>query len=202
MKPLFYSFLTFFLILSVQAQNDQPYMQYSEEMQQIFIFVKNKPVVKVHASSFSFKQELVVAQDATVVIYLDADSIYHPSADFTYNPNNYELWVTRPAIGLGRAPFFDSYHKLEIKSDAIYWKMNTPTIEFRQPLMQNLDKPAFFYSQDFFEPEIMRINKGFNDKHPMFELWELFKSNSFQPVSMRHVQSYFRREPIPISSPC
>ena len=193
MKSLFYSFLTFFLILSVQAQNDQPYMQYSDEMQQIFIFVKNKPVVKVHASSFSFKQELVVAQDATVVVYLNEDSIYHPCAEFTYNPNNYELWISRPSVGLGRAPFFDSYHKLEIKSAAIHWKMNTTTLEFRQNLFQNLDKPAFFYSQDFFEPEIMHINKGYNDKHPMLELWELFKANSFQPVSMRHVQSYFRR---------
>jgi len=193
MKPLFYSFLTFFYILSVQAQNDLPYMQYSEENHQIFIFVKNKPVVKVHASSFSFKQDLVVAQEASVVVYLDSDSIYHPSAEFTYNPNNYELWVSRPTLGLGRAPFFDSYHKLEIKTDAMYWRMNTPTIEFRKTLFQNLDKPAFFYSQDFFEPEIMRINKGYNDKHPMLELWELFKANSFQPVSMRHVQNYFRK---------
>ena len=191
--PFLLSPFSFLLV----AQPKYPNVQYNEHAQQLFIFVEKKPVVKIEARAFSFHPELIVAQDVYAVIYLesdtDIDSIYHPCADFTYNPTTTELWISRTPNGLGRAPFFDSYHKLEIKSDAIFWKMNTPTIEFREQMFQNLNKSAFFQSQDFFDPEIMRRNKGYNDKSPMLQLWELFKTFEFQPISLRDVLYSFRR---------
>ena len=195
MKRFLLFFCLSFFIVTSKAQLNYLNVQYNEELHQLYIFVKNKPVVRVNASSFAyiFHPELIVAQDASVVIYLDADSIYHPCAEFTYNPTTTELWVSRTTTGLGRAPFFDSYHKLEIKTDAIFWKMSTQTLEFRQTLFQNSDKPAFFYSQDYFDPAIMRTNKGYNDKSPMLQLWELFKIFEFQSVTMRQVLNHFKR---------
>ncbi|MCL2290021.1 MAG: hypothetical protein FWC34_04860 [Bacteroidetes bacterium] len=196
MKRFVFLFYFFFLFVTGNAQQKYPNVQYNEHLQQLYIFVDKKPLVKISAQAFVFHPELIVAQNAAVVIYLETestiDSIYHPCADFNYNPVTEELWVSRTTYGIGRAPFFDSYHKLEIKSDAIFWRMNTPTLEFRQAPFQNLNKSAFFQSQDFFDPEIMRRNKGYNDKHPMLQLWELFKSHDFQPISLRHVLGSFR----------
>jgi len=189
---LFFGFF-FLLFLLGNAQQKYPNVQYDEHLQRLLIFSENKPVVKVIAQAFAFNPELIVARDASVVIFLDSDSIEHPSAEFSYNPATAELWITRTSTGLGRSPFFDSYHKLEIKSDAIFWKMNTPTLEFRKTLFQNSDKSAFFQSQDYFSPEIMQRNKGYNDKNPMLQLWELFKTYNFQPISLRHVLSFFQR---------
>ena len=188
---VFLYFFSFFLVTGNAQQ--YPNVQYNEHLQQLFIFVEKKPAIKVEAPMFSFHPELIVAQDAVVTLYLDADSIYHPCAEFNYNPISKELWVLRTNNGLGRAPFFDSYHKLEIKADAIFWKTNSPTLEFRKALFQTSDKPAFFQSQDYFSPEIMRLNKGYNDKNPMLQLWELFKANQFKPVALRHVVNVFRR---------
>jgi len=196
MKRFVFLFCLFFLFVTGNAQQKYPNVQYNEHLQQLFIFLEKKPVVKINARAFAFHPELIVAQDASVVIYLetesDIDSIYHSCADFSYNPTTAELWVSRATHGVGRAPFFNSYHKLEIKTDAIFWKMNTPTLEFRQRLFQRPHKPAFFQSQDFFDPEIMRRNKGYNDKSPMLQLWELFKTHEFQPISLRHVVNSFR----------
>jgi len=187
-------FLCFFLSLfSSFAQQNYPNVQYNEDLQQLYIFIEKKPVVKVLAQDFAFHPEMIVAKDAYVVIYLDADSIYHPYADFNYNPLTTDLWISRTNKGLGRAPFFDSYHKLDIKADAVFWKMNTKWLEFRELMFQNLDRSALFYSQDFFDPEIMRQNKGYNNKSPMLQLWELFKSKNFQPVSLQNVFKEFRR---------
>jgi hypothetical protein len=193
MKRFAFVFYFFFLLATGSAQNNYPNVQYSEHLNQIFLFVEKKPAVKINAEQFAFHPELIVARDASVVIYLDSDSIYHPCVEFNYNPTTLELWITRTHKGLGRAPFFDSYHKLEIQVDAIFWRMNSPTLEFRQPLFQSSEKSAFFHSQDFFDPTIMRRNKGYNDKNPMLELWELFKAYDFQPISLRHVVSSFGR---------
>ncbi|MDR2972168.1 MAG: hypothetical protein LBU83_09605 [Bacteroidales bacterium] len=190
----------FFFVLRINAQQNYPNVQYNEELKQLTIFVDRKPAIKIVAEVFAFHPELVVAQDAITTIYLDSDSIYHPCTDINYNPTTTELWITKKTTGLGRAPYFDSYHKLEIVADAIYGKMNTPLLEFRKTLPQNLDKPAFFQSQDFFDAEIMKSNKGYNDKNPMLQLWELFKANSFQPISLRHVVNSFRRAQSDINS--
>jgi len=193
MKRLVVVFCFSLFFVTTNAQQVYPNVQYNEELKQLFIFVERKPMLKVAASSFAFHPELIVAQEATIVLYLDSDSIYHPCAEFTYNPFTTELWISRTVNGLGRAPFFDSYHKLEIKSDAIFWKMNTTEIQFRQRLFEKLIKSAYFFSQDFFDPAVMRQNKGYNDKNPMLQLWELFKAHSFQPIQLAHLLNDFRR---------
>ena len=193
MKRLPVFFYLFFFIVNIHAQQRTPVVQYNEDLKQFTIFIEKKPVVKIVAKTFIVNPELIVAQDAVAVVYLDADSIYHPCADFSYNNVTTELWISRKTYGLGRSPFFDSYHKLEITADALYGKMNTIMMEFRTLLFQNTDKSALFQSQDYFDTEIMKYNKGYNDKHPMLELWELFKTYDFNPISMRHVINAFRR---------
>ena len=181
------------LFLTGKTQITYPNVQYNEDSKQLFIVAEKKPIVKIEAKVFAFHPELIIAQDASVVIYFDEDSIFHPCANFTYYPLNTELWISRTANGLGRAPFFDSYHKLEIFAEAAFWKTSTAILEFRKELFHYSDKSAFFQSQDFFDPEIMRKNTGYNDKNPMLQLWELFKSFNYQPIPLRHVVSSFRR---------
>jgi len=191
---------SFFMMVTIYAQHKYPNVQYNEELQQLLIFVERKPMVKINAQAFSFHPELIVVREATVVIYLDSDSLYHPCAEITYDPISTDLWILRTINGLGRSPFFDSYHKLEIKTDAIFWKMSLPSLEFRQMLYPNSNKPSYFFSQDYFDPEIMRQNKGFNDKNPMLQLWELFKTHDFQPVPLTHLLSAFKRAKTDITS--
>ena len=188
----FFLFLFSFLSLTATAQNRFPNVQYNEELHQLFIVAEKKPIVKIEAQVFSFRPELIAAQEASVAIFFDSDSIYHPCANFTYNPITTELWISRTSNGLGRAPFFDSYHQLEIKAEAAYWKTNTATLEFRKEMFQNSDKSAFFQSQDFFDSEIMKQNKGFNRTNPMLELWKLFKNQNFTPIPLRTVVNAFR----------
>ncbi|MCL2246818.1 MAG: hypothetical protein FWC10_06880, partial [Lentimicrobiaceae bacterium] len=187
-------------LLTISAQQKYPNVQYNEDLQQLYIFVDRKPMVKIEAPAFTFHPELIVAQEAYIVVYLGADSIYHPCAEFTYNPVSKELWIAKTTNGLGRSPFFDSYHKLEINADAIFWKMSLPTLEFRQMLFQSLNKSAYFLSQDFFDAAIMRQNKGYNEKNPMLQLWELFQTHSFQPIPLVHVLSAFKRSKTDITS--
>ena len=195
MRRFIFIFSFFLLLISGSAQYKYPNVQYNEHLQQIIIFVEKKPAVKIDAKRFSFHPELIVAQDAFIVIYLESnfgiDSIFHTCAEFSYKPMTTELIISRTNSGLGRAPFFDSYHNLEIVTDVISWKMNTPTLEFRKELFLSSEKNAFFRSQDFFDPEIMRRNKGYNDKNPMLQLWELFKAYEFQPIPLRHIVTSF-----------
>jgi len=92
-------FLCFFNILN--AQNKYPNVQYNEDLQQVYIFVERIPTVKVVSEIFSFNPEMIIARGASVVVYLESDSIYHPSADINYNPFTQELWISRNMKGIG-----------------------------------------------------------------------------------------------------
>jgi hypothetical protein len=193
MKRFFFICGFSLLFLTGNAQVNYPNVHYQEDLKRLFIVAEKKPIVKIEALIFAFHPELIIAQEASIVIYFDTDSIYHPCATFTYYPLTTELWISRTPNGLGRAPFFDSYHQLEINAEAAFWKTNTTTLEFRKELFHYSDKSAFFQSQDFFNPDIIRRNKGYNDNNPMMELWELFKTFNFKPIFLRHVINSFRK---------
>ena len=69
------------------------------------LLVKNEekvPIISVKSMSYLFRPGAVLANDAHVSIYMDQDSIYHPSANFKYTEDTKELIVSRPKYGVGR----------------------------------------------------------------------------------------------------
>lgn len=159
-----------------------------------------KRIIAVESYSYLFRPGSVLANDARVSIYIDQDSIFHPSANFKYSEDTKELIVSRPKYGVGRAPFFDTYHKLEITAEAIFWKTDLKTIEIKPLVGNSSESKAIFESQNYFEEGKMRKLQGFNEIHPMLTLYEAFNSNSFQPLKLQQVVNYFRASEIDIKN--
>ena len=47
-----------------------------------------------------------------------------------YNLANDELMMSRGEEGLGQSPFFNSYHRLDMYNEAVYWKLNEDIMSF------------------------------------------------------------------------
>ena len=164
-------------------------------MAKLVIRKDEKRVVTTQAAHFLFKNETVRAEDARVNVYIKNDSIYHPAANFYYNETNQQLLITRPKYGVGRSPFFDSYHKMDISVECLAWTVNTNRIEFK-PMAGSVNQSvATFESQNFFNNSVMRQLQGANDVNPLYTLWQLFKSVDFRNVSFEEVVHYFNHSP-------
>lgn len=157
-------------------------------------------IISVESYSYLFRPGSVLANDARVSIYIDQDSIFHPSANFKYSEDTKELVVSRPKYGVGRAPFFDTYHKMEITAEAIFWKTDLKTIEIKPLVGNSNESKAIFESQNYFEEGKMRKLQGFNETHPMITLYEMYNSNDFQPLRLQQVVHYFRASEIDIKN--
>lgn len=159
----------------------------------ILIKKNDKIVVSVVSTSFMFKVESVLSDEAKVNIYIEEDSIHHPAAQFRYDASNRELMVARQKNGVGRAPFIDSYHKMDIYSEAVFWKIDEERIEIKPIVSQTGESSAFFESQNYFDKGTMRGIQGYNDISPLLKLWELFRSYQYQNIPFDRVVAHFKR---------
>lgn len=150
-----------------------------------------KVVATARSNSFLFKVESVLASDAKISIYLEEDSIYHTAADFKYTVKSKELLLSRPKNGVGRAPFINTYHRMDIYAEAIIWKTDEERIEIRPIVSETQQGTAIFESQNYFEETVMLHMRGMNEVSPLFKLWELFRSFNYGNVPFQRVVAHF-----------
>ncbi len=121
------------------------------ELAQLEYKYKEKPFLNVQSIEFVINQDGAVAQKAKVKFKLDEkDSLTHPGVLFQFNNKNNEAKITLTrGQGITSAPFSDSYHQIDITSEALFWKMGDPVISFA-PLYGSTDTTAQFTSLSYF----------------------------------------------------
>jgi hypothetical protein len=153
----------------------------------------NKIVVSVESKSFLFRPGNVLSTDAAVSVYLEEDSLYHTAADVKFSAESRELLVSRPKNGPGRAPFVDSYHKMEITAEAISWKIDEATIEIKPVVGNKSESSAVFESLNYFDYNKIREIQGINDENPLMTLWKCFRSYKYADVHLDDVVAFFKK---------
>lgn len=153
----------------------------------ILSFKKDGTVFLVSRSkSFSIRRDRVNSDRASVSIYFEGDSIYHPGLIMRYidkklNPEDLakgdSVWVSvkeisfiRDKEGLRQTPFFNTYHKVDMHFEALYWKMEDPIIDFRMIKGPGSSSEALFESANYYSEGRFEKLKGINDLHPFQSL--------------------------------
>lgn len=114
---------------------------------------------KSEALNFVINSSEISAQKASVNFYIENDSINHPGLEFKYTNKDKKLTLIRGGTGLGLSPFYDSYHKLEMFFEALYWKVGDPVMQFGA-LFGSSDSSAQFNSFDYFDRDIYEVLTG------------------------------------------
>jgi hypothetical protein len=108
---------------------------------------QGKKVITAKSTQFLIKKgEELSSPRAQLALTLNNDSITHPGVRMIFRFKDKELSLYRENSGIGAAPFYDSYHKKEIETDAIIWKINQPNIDLK--MMSGGDKNAMELTSD------------------------------------------------------
>ncbi|MBP3254172.1 MAG: hypothetical protein J6M30_06670 [Bacteroidales bacterium] len=95
------------------------------------VFYKEGNVFMVaKAIEHPFSREGIITEDCQVTFYTNADSIYHPGTKMNYNKNTHVILCTDNKKGISASPWIDSYHQVEIYTEAVYAGLDDHTIEF------------------------------------------------------------------------
>ena len=95
------------------------------------VFYKEGDVFMVaKAVEHPFSREGIITEDCQVTFYVKGDSIYHPGTKMNFNKNTSVILCTDNKKGISSSPWIDSYHGVEIYTEALYAGLNDHTIEF------------------------------------------------------------------------
>lgn len=131
----------------------------------ITIEKEGKPRIRAVSAKFELGDSLITTNYCGITLYMEEDSITHPGTAMKYNKKNQTLYVTKQP-GFNYAPFIDTYHRLEIITDAIQWDLNKKAIDLNIINAKN-HIPATFESDEFFHADKFFKLKGLYRFHPL-----------------------------------
>ena len=157
--------------------------------------------VRAYANTFVIKKfEDIYSPQAEVKVYLGKDSIYHSGLALKYRVSTKQLILERGKDGIARSPYFDSYHQNEMFADAIYWRLDEPTIKLSE-IPGAASGASSFESVNYFEKgrldkfqnvadyNIINKIKKYSEEHQTREIYteELAKyiSSTYVPETIR-----------------
>ncbi len=114
---------------------------------------KDNTFLVAESINFTINKDIISSEKARIKIYIDQDSITHPSVQFKYVNKNGKVTMIRGGSGISDSPFHNTYHRLDMFTEAIYWKLGDPIVDFA-PLFGSTDISAHFDSFDFFDANI------------------------------------------------
>lgn len=137
-----------------------------DQMAQFTFMREKKKFLVVQAKTLSIKEDRFDAKVATVTFYFDTDSVYHPGVNFKYLVKTRELALVRERESSGFSPYFNTFHKLDMYFEALYWKTDEPLIELR-PLKGTNEGDANFESANFYEEKRFFEIQGIDPQNPL-----------------------------------
>ena len=116
------------------------------------------------------KGERVAGERVETTLYLDADTIYHPSVNVKFDINERHLELARGKRGSDRNPFFNSFNNMNIDSDNIDWYINKDSIIIGKrsiSFTKTIKKKAMFESVEYFNEDDYDRIQNISDVNPI-----------------------------------
>lgn len=149
----------------------------------------------VIAGAFNFKDSTISADQAFVQIFIDGDTLSHPSLSFYLETEQKRLKLQRTKGPYKNAWFTDTYHKLEFSVDNITWDLNADSMD----LDINAAKtqiPAMFKSGNYFtQKEFFKI-QSLNQFHPLRILSAYLKKSESSTIVADELINKMKIDPI------
>ena len=150
------------------SQQGSKFVAKGDDVEDTYLVFKrdNEPFMIASSKSFVIRTDRFTSKQCAVSFILDEDSIVHPSVKLNFNLAERKLTLIRPNDGISQSPYFNSFHKLDMYFEALYWDMDDPLIELRH-LEGSSDKSAKFESEQYFKEYIFDRLQGIDRIHPL-----------------------------------
>ncbi len=106
---------------------------------------------KAQSLSFAFKDSLVIASSARVVIYQGNDSLTHPSMEMRYDYGKQKIILTKDKTVLRKAPFSSSFFGVDFNADVLRWDLKSDSLSLTVDGSGSV-APMVIESNDFYNP--------------------------------------------------
>jgi len=159
----------------------------------ITIYRDKSPFIELRSKEFVIRPDRFVSARAAAVIYFGEDSIYHPGVQVRYNLETNEIAMIRMEEGLSQSPFFNSYHRIDMSPEALYWKLDDPVMSFETMRGIRSKGEALFESSDYFSGYRYDKLQGIDDVNPVNQVISYSRKNGTNTFYAEDLANYTKK---------
>lgn len=157
------------------------------------IFKRNgKRFLVIGTQEMALKKGLISSNMARAFIFIDNDTISHPAINFRYDDKKKEVMLVRLNEGLSQGPFYDTYHKIDMYFEALYWKTDENFFDFKMLPGPGVETSAVFESEDYFDEDRMKEIKGYSDVNPLYKVNKFFRERKVDMTTLNEMTDYMQ----------
>jgi len=166
---------------------------YGDQDAVLWINRKGSPLIKLFSRNFVIRPDRLVSQRASATIYLDADSIFHPGLQLRYIDESRELSLVRSGEGASASPYYNSYHKVDMYFEAIYYRMDADSMNFEMLRGLNRQSEAIFESSNFYSEERYSKLQGIDELNPINIIYNYTERTKLLAFFVTELAEYMRK---------
>ena len=160
------------------------------------VFYKESDVFMVaKAIEHPFSREGIISEDCQVTFYVnkngnEKDSIYHPGTKMNYNKNSHVILCTDTKKGITSSPWIDSYHQIEIYTEAVYTGLDEHKIEFSSVRGPSQNAFATIESMSYYSDARWYKLQGIDETSPLSRIRSYCNQMGKREVTVKGLAEY------------
>jgi hypothetical protein len=159
----------------------------------LFFKKDGKDFVIARSKTFIIREDRINAGSASITIYYENDSIFHPGLQLKYLDNNKEVSFTKDERITTVSPWFDSYHNIEIYCEALYWTVGGPIISFQMMKGPTKESKAVFESSNYYSLHRYDRLKGIDEINPLNLISTFITKNKSKEFTLDELTDYMNK---------
>ncbi|MCK4921786.1 MAG: hypothetical protein KAS71_12125, partial [Bacteroidales bacterium] len=140
------------------------------DLARVRIFTGDTVRMTVESMNIVVRENSMTSTSASIKIFMESDSIYHPDLQFLYLENGDEIRLTKGDSYTSGGPYSNSYHKIQMNFEELQWKRGSSTILLKPSFGRAIGQ-ARFESDNFFNLNFYTTLQGRDYTHPLLDLW-------------------------------
>lgn len=151
------------------------------------------PFVEIFSGEFILFNEKISSKRARVLILFGQDSISHPGVRMKFDNRNRVLELNRRAKGIAPSPFYDSYHRIDMYCDAVYWNMDSMKLDFGSLKSVGKRSEGVFESANYFSAYDYYRLQGIDPVNPLIVIKKYSDAYNTNVVHLGLLTAYIKK---------
>lgn len=128
-----------------------------------------KVFLEAQSPSFTIDDDRIATRYATIKLFLDTDSIFHPALQFKFITKKRELTLYREGKGIGASPYYNTFHRMDMEIEWVKWHIDKDYMDFltipgSSSGLMRLESNSFYSDQKFMALQ------GLQEVHPLYQI--------------------------------
>ena len=136
---------------------------------QLMFFHNDVPFIKALAKRFRLQDARIYAEDVSINLMWNNDSIVHPQLNLYYDDSTKVTSFERSKNNMGMSPIRSSFHQLDCYFDRMSWNRDSTALFFSNDENPSRN-PALLESYDYYKESRYEDVSTMDKRHPAFIL--------------------------------